>query len=72
MIGYLDPPEGEFDLDEEGWFHTGDLMEIDADGHLRLIDRKKEIYKNVQGETIAPQRVENLFRELESVKEDRR
>ena len=67
MIGYLDPEEGGTGIDEEGWFATGDLMEVDADGYLRLIDRKKEIYKNIKGETIAPQRIENLFRDFESV-----
>ena len=40
---------------------------MDADGYFRLIDRKKEIYKNIKGETIAPQRIENLFRDFESV-----
>jgi long-subunit acyl-CoA synthetase (AMP-forming) len=39
-------------------------MELDADGHIRLVDRKKEIYKNVKGETIAPQRIESLFRDF--------
>jgi long-subunit acyl-CoA synthetase (AMP-forming)/GNAT superfamily N-acetyltransferase len=67
MIGYLDPPEGETSFDDEGWFHTGDLMQLDADGYMQLVDRKKEIYKNVKGQTIAPQRIENLFREFESV-----
>ena len=67
MPGYLDPPDWETGFDAQGWLRTGDLMQIDADGHLRLVDRKKEIYKNVQGETIAPQRVENLFRDFESV-----
>jgi len=68
MTGYLDPPDGETVFDEAGWFRTGDLMEKDADGHLRLVDRKKEIYKNIKGETIAPQRVENLFRDFASVR----
>lgn len=67
MTGYLDPPQGDPGFDERGWFRTGDLMEIGANGHLRLVDRKKEIYKNIKGQTIAPQRVENLFRDLESV-----
>lgn len=67
MIGYLDPPDGQPSFDEDGWFHSGDLMRMDEDGHIRLVDRKKEIYKNVRGETIAPQRIENLFREFESV-----
>jgi len=67
MESYLDSPAGEPAFDEDGWLHTGDLMETTAGGHLRLVDRKKEIYKNIKGETIAPQRVENMFREFESV-----
>jgi long-subunit acyl-CoA synthetase (AMP-forming)/ribosomal protein S18 acetylase RimI-like enzyme len=67
MMGYLDPPEDEPSFDENGWLHTGDLMVQDSDGYLRLVDRKKEIYKNIKGETIAPQRVENMFRDFESV-----
>ena len=67
MIGYLDPPDGESSFDDEGWLHTGDLMEQDHDGFLRLVDRKKEIYKNIKGETIAPQRIENMFRDFDSV-----
>ena len=54
-------------LSEDGWFHTGDLFDLDEDGYFRIIDRKKEIYKNVKGETIAPQKIENLFRDFESV-----
>jgi long-chain acyl-CoA synthetase len=67
MMEYLDPPEGETSFDADGWFHTGDLMQKDRDGHIRLVDRKKEIYKNIKGQTVAPQRIENLFREFESV-----
>lgn len=65
--GLLDPPEGEDPFDAEGWLHTGDLMEQDAEGHYRIIDRKKEIYKNVRGQTVAPQKIENLFRDFDSV-----
>ncbi len=67
MTGYLDPPDGERSFDDDGWFHTGDLMEQDAEGAFRIVDRKKEIYKNVKGQTIAPQKIENLFRDFESV-----
>jgi len=67
MMGYLDDPEGRPSFDEDGWFHTGDLMEQDATGQFHMVDRKKEIYKNVKGQTIAPQKVENLFRDFESV-----
>ncbi|MBI4881215.1 MAG: AMP-binding protein [Planctomycetes bacterium] len=66
-IGYLDPEEGGGGL-EDGWLRTGDIMEADADGFLSIVDRKKEIYKNTRGQTIAPQRVENLFRDFEEVK----
>jgi long-subunit acyl-CoA synthetase (AMP-forming)/GNAT superfamily N-acetyltransferase len=67
MIGHIASPEGERTLDPDGWFRTGDLMAIDAEGHIRLVDRKKEIYKNIKGETIAPQRIELLFRDFASV-----
>jgi long-subunit acyl-CoA synthetase (AMP-forming)/ribosomal protein S18 acetylase RimI-like enzyme len=67
MLGYHDSPEGT-GLDADGWLHTGDLMERDEAGHFRLVDRKKEIYKNIKGESIAPQRVENLFRDFEAVR----
>ncbi len=65
--GYLDPgPEEAGAHDPDGWFHTGDLVSVD-DGHYRIVGRKKEIYKNRAGQTIAPQRVENLFRDFEAV-----
>ncbi len=67
MMGYLDDPEGRPAFDEEGWFHTGDLMEQDTTGQFHMVDRKKEIYKNVKGQTIAPQKIENLFRDFDSV-----
>ncbi len=53
--------------DAEGWFHTGDLVSRDDEGHFRITGRKKEIYKNRAGRTIAPQRVENLFREFDDI-----
>jgi long-subunit acyl-CoA synthetase (AMP-forming)/GNAT superfamily N-acetyltransferase len=67
MIGYLNPPEHEPSVDENGWLHTGDIMEMDEKGFIQLVDRKKEIYKNIKGQTIAPQRIENLFRDFDSV-----
>ena len=65
--GYYRPGSEEQGLDAEGWFGTGDLVAIDPAGHFRITGRKKEIYKNRQGQTIAPQRVENLFRDFEAV-----
>ncbi|HET9554513.1 MAG TPA: GNAT family N-acetyltransferase, partial [Anaeromyxobacteraceae bacterium] len=65
--GYLDPgPEEAGAHDADGWFHTGDLVTVE-EGHYRIVGRKKEIYKNRAGQTIAPQRVENLFRDFEAV-----
>ncbi|MCU0344485.1 MAG: AMP-binding protein, partial [Ignavibacterium sp.] len=56
-------------FDADGWLATGDVMRIDKDGFIEIIDRKKEIYKNIKGETIAPQKIENLFRDFEFVKQ---
>lgn len=68
MINYYNQkPEDTFDAD--GWLATGDIMRMDKDGFIEIIDRKKEIYKNVKGETIAPQKIENLFRDFEFVKQ---
>jgi long-subunit acyl-CoA synthetase (AMP-forming) len=67
MNGLLSPRDGVQPFDSDGWFATGDLMEQDVDGHIRIVDRKKEIYKNISGQTIAPQKIENLFRDFDSV-----
>ncbi len=68
MAGYYDQPNSETFL-EGGWFPSGDIMKIDSNNFIEIIDRKKEIYKNVKGETIAPQKIENLFRDFEIVKQ---
>jgi len=56
-------------FDADGWLATGDVMRMDKDGFIEIIDRKKEIYKNIKGETIAPQKIENLFRDFEFIKQ---
>jgi len=65
--GYHDPGPEERGVGADGWLATGDLVALDRSGHFRITGRKKEIYKNRQGQTIAPQRVENLFRDFEAV-----
>ena len=50
----------------DNWLHTGDIFQ-ERKGHLFFIDRKKEIYKNSQGQTISPQKIENLFQDFESI-----
>jgi long-chain acyl-CoA synthetase len=68
MLNYYDQKIEET-FDSDGWLPTGDLMRMDKDGFIEIIDRKKEIYKNIKGETIAPQKIENLFRDFEFVKQ---
>ncbi|MCA9720315.1 MAG: long-chain fatty acid--CoA ligase [Myxococcales bacterium] len=56
--GYLNRPDANADAFEDGWFLTGDIGEFDADGFLKITDRKKDLIKTSGGKYVAPQKIE--------------
>lgn len=64
MMGYYKAPELTAEvIDEEGWFHTGDIGVFEKGKFLRITDRKKEMFKLSAGKYIAPQVIENKLKE---------
>lgn len=70
MQGYYHQPEETAQaIDTEGWLHTGDVGEIDAEGFVRITDRKKDLIITSEGENIAPQHIEGLLKQDPLVEE---
>ena len=64
MKGYFKEPEmTKTAIDEEGWFHTGDLGHIEPEGQLKITGRKKELFKTSFGKYVSPQVIEDTFKE---------
>jgi long-chain acyl-CoA synthetase len=68
MKGYYKDPElTKQVIDKDGWFHTGDIGELDENRMLTITDRKKEIFKLSGGKYVAPQQIENKFKESQFI-----
>ena len=62
MKGYRKEPAKTAEaIDADGWLHTGDIFDVDADGYLRVVDRKKELIINAAGKNMSPANIENTI-----------
>jgi long-subunit acyl-CoA synthetase (AMP-forming) len=63
MKGYRHEPEKTAEaVDSEGWLHTGDIATIDAEGYVRIVDRKKELMINAAGKNMSPANIEGTVK----------
>ncbi|WP_222984499.1 AMP-dependent synthetase/ligase [Flagellimonas meishanensis] len=69
MLGYYKDKERTDEVLKDGYFHTGDIGEIDSDDFLRITDRKKEMFKTSGGKYVAPQLLENRIKQSRFVEQ---
>ena len=68
MVGYYKNAQAtKSAIDEDGWLHTGDIGAWTTNGQLRVIDRKKDLFKLSQGEYVSPEKVENILLSCPSI-----
>jgi long-chain acyl-CoA synthetase len=70
MVGYFKEPKMSADtIDAEGWLHTGDVGELDAENYLKITGRVKEMYKTSKGEYVAPAQIEMTMAENQLIEQ---
>ena len=69
MLGYWKKEKETNEIIKNGWLHTGDIGEIDSNGHLKITDRKKDIIVNHGGDNISPSKIENFICNNEKIKQ---
>jgi long-chain acyl-CoA synthetase len=69
FAGYYKNPEASAEAVRDGWLHTGDVAQVDEHGHLRIVDRKKDLIITSGGKNIAPSEIENALKVSPYVKE---
>lgn len=67
--GYLNAPEANAQAFEDGWFHTGDIGEMDANGELKILGRKKEVIVTPEGLNVYPEDVERVLNQTPGVRD---